>query len=189
MTVKYQQSDDGNVIDGKIVVWIVPSPSAAPPPSSGHSWSVSSDDQDGSAPSAGSTADDGTVGGGEPVGGRADGAAAGAKTEEAGAAAAAAPEENSPQLVDPEWFHDDENDNLHHDDDMGMRVKAPGCDGRKVRFFVEHKHGGAWAPFLVAEAEVVSGVAQTEMHAQHPAAHLDHEDLAPAELRFRAWLV
>jgi hypothetical protein len=97
----------------------------------------------------------------------------------------------TPVLHDPEWLnsHDDAAAKFHHGDQLGMRIRAEGLEGRRVIFFVEHLHGHQWGPYATVETKVEKGFAVAELHAHHPGHGVQaDEHLDPAELRFRAWL-
>jgi hypothetical protein len=96
-----------------------------------------------------------------------------------------AEDENKPEpmLANLRWS----DDSFDHGDHATMMVDAPGLDGRTLRFAVEHRHKGDWAPYDKVEAKVENGVAEARLQLHHPAP--GEADTSAADLRFCCELV
>jgi hypothetical protein len=95
------------------------------------------------------------------------------------------------QINDPRWS----DDSFEHGDSATVQVKAPGLDGRKVRFVVEHLEAGEWKKQSEHAAFVADGVAKAEVALHHPVlapgnrpAEEQLAALGRAEVRFHAVL-
>jgi hypothetical protein len=77
-----------------------------------------------------------------------------------------------------------------HGDEQIMRVAAPGLDGKKVHFVVEHLVDGSWQQLMTVPAEVKNGIAQAPLNLQHPKVKGNRAPpgVGPAQVRFRAEL-
>jgi hypothetical protein len=162
---KYHDSDDGKKIDGKVVVFLRPRPAKAPPVDEGKS--------------------------------RASGAnlAASAKSRGGAEKGQSKPDAlKQGELSNPEWvFASGSGRAIAHGDIAGTRVRAPGLDGRTVRFRVEAQHDGDWQPYATVTAPVSHGVAAASFRFLHSAVKGEKMDptrlsAGPARLRFFAEL-
>ena len=76
---------------------------------------------------------------------------------------------------------------VDHGGTLGMTAKAPGLDGTKVRFIVEHHDGDDWTFYATIPGVVKNGIATATLVAHHPSAPATGEPedvLDEAELRF-----
>ena len=92
----------------------------------------------------------------------------------------AAPEE---VLLNPHW-------NLEgygHGSQATLSVDAPNLDGRSVKFNIERKKDGGWAPIKEQVAAVSGGHAEISIILEHPAPGA--QGGFPVPVRFRAELV
>ena len=72
-----------------------------------------------------------------------------------------------------------------HGEEAEMSVEAPGHDGKRVKFIVEHRNEGQWSVFQTVHGVVQGGVARAKIVAEHPTIGAKGGALLPAVLRFR----
>ncbi len=210
---KYDISDDGKTIDGKIVVFLKPPSVWADLPDSGGSTpaATGAGDSSDSSPAAAKSSED-SAPSDEPAAGGSGGASPAAKTSgaspDAGATdakpsaaktpagsatspaaekAAAKKDGPEPALKDPRWT----NSELQHGEDASMEISVEQGDGRRVRFIVERKDGEKWTKEGEVEAAVTGSKASAKIALEHPA-QMSGNVLVEAgdhEIRFRCELI
>jgi hypothetical protein len=92
----------------------------------------------------------------------------------------------------PQWSNSAEGAGAkaQHGDVQMMRVAAPGLDGKKVHFLVEHLVNGAWQRLATVAGEVRNGIATAPLNLKHPQVQGNKAppQAGPAQVRFRAEL-
>jgi hypothetical protein len=156
--MRYSPSDDGRVIDGKVVVFLQPRNGPLQAGRNGIGKGSRSERRNGSnGRDARASIDDGS--------------------RPADAAA-------TKLLLDARWLRIDGKplNGYAHLEKARLVVKAPGLDGRTVRFIIERSSIDAWAFYDVMTATVVGEKAVAQLRVPHPDANVPRH----AGLRFHA---